>query len=108
MSLPGIVAAKCGADVTLSESAELPLCLEHSRRCCEHNDLPGVPVVGLTWGEISPELRSLQPVDIILGSDVFYEPEGEPDSFNVVFFLVSLALPTTSHFFFQQILKMYL
>ncbi|XP_058267620.1 methyltransferase-like protein 23 isoform X2 [Hemibagrus wyckioides] len=80
VSLPGIVAAKCGAYVTLSDSAEIPLCLEHSRRCSELNELPGVPVVGLTWGEISPELRSLPPVDIILGSDVFYEPEGEPDS----------------------------
>lgn len=79
MSLPGIVAAKCGAHVTLSDSPEIPLCLENSRRCCELNDLPGVPVVGLTWGEISPELTSLPAVDIILGSDVFYEPEGEPD-----------------------------
>ncbi|KAK2829205.1 hypothetical protein Q7C36_017195 [Tachysurus vachellii] len=88
VSLPGIVAAKCGADVTLSDSAELPLCLEHSRRCCEHNDLPGVPVVGLTWGEISPELRSLPPVDIILGSDVFYEPEDFEDVLVTISFLL--------------------
>lgn len=77
VSLPGIVAGKCGAHVTLSDTAEIPLCLENSRRCCELNNLSGVSVVGLTWGEISPELTSLPPMDIILGSDVFYEPEGE-------------------------------
>lgn len=66
--------------MTLSDSAEIPLCLENGKRCCEINDLPGVHVLGLTWGEISPELSSLPPVDIILGSDVFYEPEGETDS----------------------------
>ncbi|KAK3520768.1 hypothetical protein QTP70_032334 [Hemibagrus guttatus] len=88
VSLPGIVAAKCGAYVTLSDSAEIPLCLEHSRHCCEHNDLPGVPVVGLTWGEISPELRSLTPVDIILGSDVFYEPEDFEDVLVTISFLL--------------------
>ncbi|MCI4385295.1 hypothetical protein PGIGA_G00048770 [Pangasianodon gigas] len=88
VSLPGIVAAKCGAHVTLSDSAEIPLCLENSRRCCELNDLHGVPVVGLTWGEISPELRSLPPVDIILGSDVFYEPEDFEDVLVTLSFLL--------------------
>ncbi|XP_017311918.1 methyltransferase-like protein 23 isoform X3 [Ictalurus punctatus] len=88
VSLPGIVAAKCGAHVILSDSAEIPLCLENSRRCCELNDLPGVPVVGLTWGEISPELRSLPPVDIILGSDVFYEPEDFEDVLVTLSFLL--------------------
>lgn len=102
VSLPGIVAAKCGAHVTLSESTEIPLCLENSRRCCELNDLPEVPVVGLTWGEISPELRSLPPVDIILGSDVFYEPEGETDSgfmqFSFLLFLLHLSFLLSSDF----------
>lgn len=77
VSLPGVVAAKCGAHVILSDSAELPLCLRNCRRSCDINNLPDVPVIGLTWGRVSPELLSLPPVDIILGSDVFYEPEGE-------------------------------
>lgn len=77
VSLPGVVAAKCGAQVILSDSAELPLCLENCRRTCEVNELPNVLVVGITWGEVSPDLLRLPPLDIILGSDVFYEPEGE-------------------------------
>ncbi|XP_055753691.1 histone-arginine methyltransferase METTL23-like isoform X1 [Salvelinus fontinalis] len=75
VSLPGVVAAKCGAQVILSDSAELPLCLENCRRTCEVNELPNVLVVGITWGEVSPDLLLLPPLDIILGSDVFYEPE---------------------------------
>ncbi|XP_046874816.1 methyltransferase-like protein 23 isoform X2 [Hypomesus transpacificus] len=75
VSLPGVVAAKCGAQVILSDSAEIPLCLENCRRTCSTNDLAAVRVVGLTWGEISPDLVLLPPVDVILGSDVFYEPE---------------------------------
>lgn len=76
MSLPGIVAAKCGAQVTLSDSEELPQCLEISQQSYLLNHLPHVPVVGITWGRISPELLSLAPIDIILGSDVFFDPKG--------------------------------
>uniref|UniRef100_A0AAZ3PQ01 Methyltransferase like 23 n=1 Tax=Oncorhynchus tshawytscha TaxID=74940 RepID=A0AAZ3PQ01_ONCTS len=54
VSLPGVVAAKCGAQVILSDSAELPLCLENCRRTCEVNELPNVLVVGITW-EKSPQ-----------------------------------------------------
>lgn len=101
VSLPGIVAAKCGAHVTLSDTAEIPLCLENSRRCCELNNLSGVSVVGLTWGEISPELTSLPPMDIILGSDVFYEPEGETVPGFMYFFFLSC--PTNHLSFFLLI-----
>lgn len=76
VSLPGIVAAKCGAQVTLSDSEELPQCLEISQQSYLLNHLPHVPVVGITWGRISPELLSLAPIDIILGSDVFFDPKG--------------------------------
>ncbi|KAJ7989402.1 hypothetical protein DPEC_G00304180 [Dallia pectoralis] len=75
VSLPGVVAAKCGAQVILSDNAELPLCLDNCRRTCEVNDLPNVIVVGITWGEISPDLLHLDSMDIILGSDILYEPE---------------------------------
>ena len=77
MSLPGVVAARCGARVVLSDGARRPLCLENCRRSCAANGLEGVPVLGLSWGEISPALVSLPALDVILGSDVFYEPEGE-------------------------------
>lgn len=77
VSLPGVLAARCGADVILSDSAKVPQCLENCRRSCEANDLKDVQVLGLTWGEVSPDLVLLPDVDIILGSDVFYEPAGE-------------------------------
>ncbi|XP_042559340.1 methyltransferase-like protein 23 isoform X2 [Clupea harengus] len=75
VSLPGAVAAKCGATVILSDSAELPRCLDNCRRTCEANSLREVGVVGLTWGQVSPELIALPPLHVILGSDVFYEPD---------------------------------
>lgn len=77
MSLPGILAAKCGAKVTLSDSPELPHCLDICWQSCQMNNLPQVQIVGLTWGHISKDTLSLPPQDIILGSDVFFEPEGK-------------------------------
>ncbi|XP_068269679.1 histone-arginine methyltransferase METTL23 [Nyctibius grandis] len=88
VSLPGVVAAKCGAEVTLSDSEELPQCLRNCRRSCLLNDLPHVPVIGLTWGRVSPELLSLAPVDIILGSDVFFDPKDFEDILTTVYFLL--------------------
>ncbi|ROL49776.1 Methyltransferase-like protein 23 [Anabarilius grahami] len=88
VSLPGVVAAKCGAHVILSDSAELPLCLRNCRRSCDVNNLPDMPVIGLTWGRVSPELLSLPAVDIVLGSDVFYEPEDFEDVLVTISFLV--------------------
>lgn len=41
------------------------------------NNLPQVHVVGLTWGHVSRDLLALPPQDIILASDVFFEPEGK-------------------------------
>ncbi|XP_056143598.1 methyltransferase-like protein 23 isoform X2 [Lampris incognitus] len=88
VSLPGVVAAKCGAKVILSDSAELPLCLENCWRSCAANGLSNVLVSGLTWGEISPDLFILPYLDIILGSDVFYEPEDFEDVLVTIAFLL--------------------
>ncbi|XP_066560901.1 histone-arginine methyltransferase METTL23 isoform X2 [Amia ocellicauda] len=79
VSLPGVVAAKCGAQVLLSDSAELPKCLENCQRSCEVNGLSSIPVLGLTWGRISPNMLLLPTLHFILGSDVFYEPEDFED-----------------------------
>lgn len=73
VSLPGVLAATCGSCVTLTD---VPACLESCRRSCRANGLQQVAVVGLTWGEVSPALVALQ-VDVILGSDVFYDPTGK-------------------------------
>lgn len=88
VSLPGIVAAKCGAEVTLSDSSELPHCLEICRQSCQMNNLPQVHVVGLTWGHVSRDLLALPPQDIILASDVFFEPEDFEDILTTVYFLM--------------------
>ncbi|XP_030817845.1 methyltransferase-like protein 23 [Camarhynchus parvulus] len=88
VSLPGVVAARCGAQVILSDSEELPQCLRSCRSSCLMNRLPNVPVLGLTWGRVSPELLSLAPIDIILGSDVFFDPKDFEDILTTIYFLL--------------------
>ncbi|KAJ0000923.1 hypothetical protein NQD34_005943 [Periophthalmus magnuspinnatus] len=75
VSLPGVVASLLGSSVLLSDSAELPQCLKNCARSCHTNRLKVVHVVGLSWGHISPRLLSLPKVDLVLGSDVFYDPQ---------------------------------
>ncbi|KAM3598319.1 uncharacterized protein V6R79_016633 [Siganus canaliculatus] len=88
VSLPGVLAARCGARVILSDSARSPLCLENCRRSCAANGLQDVLVLGLTWGEISPDLVLLPELDFIVGSDVFYEPRDFEDVLVTVAFLL--------------------
>lgn len=76
-SLPGLLAAKCRAQVTLSDCATLPKTLSHIQRCCHLNDLtPGVDinVIGLTWGLLSDAIFNIGALDLIIGSDCFYDP----------------------------------
>ncbi|XP_048448412.1 methyltransferase-like protein 23 isoform X2 [Rhincodon typus] len=86
--LPGIVAAKCGASVILSDGAEIPNCLNNCRLSCQINKLEDVPVIGLTWGQISPDLVLLPQIDIILGSDVFYDTEDFENILTTIFYLI--------------------
>lgn len=75
--LPGILAALLGSRVTLSDSA--PLGIRNCERNVEANGLTSneVPVVGISWGLFNPALFQLGPIDIILGSDCFYDPKGK-------------------------------
>lgn len=69
--LPGILAAKCGSQVTFTESAALPKSLAHTRRSCQLNQLvvdEQVRVLGLSWGLFLSNLDCIGPVDIILGT----------------------------------------
>ena len=79
-ALPGLVAAKCGALVTLSDMVtDDSHLLGHLRESCVLNDLrPGVDitVMELTWGIFSTSLLELAPQDVILGSDCFYDTKG--------------------------------
>ena len=75
-AVPGIVAAKCGAKVTLTDTSVSPVLLENLRKTCELNGVPDVTVMGLQWGVISPSLLALEPQDLILASDCFYDSQG--------------------------------
>ncbi|PKU84123.1 methyltransferase-like protein 23 [Dendrobium catenatum] len=85
-SLPGLVAAKIGADVTLTDDLHKPEVLENMRRICNLNKLD-CKILGLTWGEWDAPLFELQP-DIILGADVFYNSTDFDDLFATVTFLL--------------------
>ncbi|XP_052902048.1 histone-arginine methyltransferase METTL23 [Anopheles moucheti] len=92
-ALPGLLAAKCGAHVTLSDCSTLPKTLEHIQRCCRLNNLvpgPGkdIEVIGLTWGLFLDQVLQLGPLDLILGSDVFYDPSVFEDILVTVSFIL--------------------
>ncbi|XP_015124190.1 methyltransferase-like protein 23 [Diachasma alloeum] len=88
-ALPGIVASKCGAHVILSDSASFPKSLQHIKRSCELNGvLSQVKVIGITWGLFLSSLFSIGPLDLILGSDCFYEPSVFEDIVVTVAFLL--------------------
>ncbi|XP_014260973.1 methyltransferase-like protein 23 [Cimex lectularius] len=89
-ALPGIVAAKCGATVTLTESATLPKALQHIKHCCQVNNLNNnqVRVAGLTWGLFLTSTLNFAPIDLIIGSDCFYDPSVFEDIIVTVSFLL--------------------
>ncbi|XP_024974238.1 methyltransferase-like protein 23 isoform X2 [Cynara cardunculus var. scolymus] len=68
-SLPGLVAAKVGADVILTE------------------DSNRLEVMGLTWGVWDESIFSLQP-KVILGADVLYDSSAFDNLFATVKFLL--------------------
>ncbi|EDO48055.1 predicted protein, partial [Nematostella vectensis] len=74
-ALPGIVAAKCGALVSLSDSEDYPECLANCHKSIQANNVQTLDVLGVTWGQYSPNLINLPSQDIILGSDCFYDPK---------------------------------
>lgn len=53
------------------------MCLEQARQSCAANGLDGVKVIGITWGLYNPAIVSLSAVDVILGSDCFYDTKGD-------------------------------
>lgn len=90
-SLPSIVAAKCGAKVTISDSALLPKTLQHIHHICQTNHLdPDIyQVLGITWGYFFNPIFELGDIDIIIASDCFYEPVLFEDILVTVSFLLN-------------------
>lgn len=87
-SLPGIVASICGAHVILTDKEEYPQCLENCQRSCDVNGQKSIKVMGITWGQFTPNLFKLPKVDIILGSDCFYDTKDFDDILATVSFLI--------------------
>ncbi|CAE5962261.1 unnamed protein product [Arabidopsis arenosa] len=85
-SLPGLVAAKVGANVTLTDDASKPEVLDNMRRVCELNKL-NCNVMGFTWGVWDAPIFDLRP-NIILGADVLYDSSAFDDLFATVSFLL--------------------
>ncbi|XP_023518702.1 methyltransferase-like protein 23 [Cucurbita pepo subsp. pepo] len=85
-SLPGLVAAKLGANVTLTDDANRVEVLDNIRRVCDLNKL-NCNVIGLTWGVWDTSIFNLRPT-IIIGADVLYENSAFDDLFSTVAFLL--------------------
>ncbi|OEL15237.1 Methyltransferase-like protein 23 [Dichanthelium oligosanthes] len=85
-SLPGLVASKVGADVTLTDIAHNTQVLNNIRRICDLNNA-SCTVSGLTWGDWDEPIFDLHP-DIILGADVLYDSANFDDLFATVTFLL--------------------
>lgn len=93
-ALPGILAAKLGANVILSDSCMLPESLKHTKRCCSANQLePGkdIDVIGLTWGILLKSVFDIGPLDYIIAADCFYDPSVFEDILVTVSFLLNAA-----------------
>lgn len=75
-ALPGLLLAKLGHNVTLSDSLLLPHCLENCKEAARNNDLEKeVEVIGLSWGLVTTNLLRLRgKLDYIIGSDLFFDP----------------------------------
>lgn len=82
-ALPGVVAAKVGATVTMSDACHLPDCQSNSLTSCQANGVDNVKVIGVTWGQFSSDVLQLPPQDIILASDCFYDTKG---TYTIIFF----------------------
>lgn len=85
-SLPGLVAAKVGAEVTLTDASNRVEVLENIRKVRDLNKLQ-CTVVELTWGVWDAHIFDLHP-QIILGADVLYETSAFENLFSTVAFLL--------------------
>lgn len=88
--LPGVLASLCGAKVTLTDSAKLTHCLEQCRRTAEVNGVGDkVKVAPLTWGLFLNNLTRLKgQVDLLIGSDCFYDPSVFEDLISTVAYIL--------------------
>ncbi|KAI5075178.1 hypothetical protein GOP47_0009254 [Adiantum capillus-veneris] len=80
--LPGIVAAKLGAHVILTDVENNSKVFENASRNCEQNAVD-CKILGLTWGDWDSSTLDIKP-DIVLGADVLYNASDFDDLFATV------------------------
>ncbi|XP_020091467.1 methyltransferase-like protein 23 isoform X1 [Ananas comosus] len=85
-SLPGLVAAKVGANVVLTDKSEDKEVMKNMRSICNLNKV-NCKILGITWGEWDDPIFDLNP-SIVLGADVFYDSTDFDDLFATVAFLL--------------------
>jgi len=75
-ALPGLLLAKLGCCVTLSDSVSLPHCVQNCKEAVGLNNLEeSVKVIALSWGFVTTALLGLRnKLDLIVGSDLFFDP----------------------------------
>jgi len=75
-ALPGLLLAKLGHSVTLSDNINSPNCLKNCREAVLANHLEGsVSVLPLSWGLVTSDLLKLRgSLDLVIGSDLFFDP----------------------------------
>lgn len=85
-SLPGLIAAVCGAEVVLTDKEDAHEILENAKSNWLSNNpvyvyqqdgsfkpsFLKVSILGFTWGHFSPDIMDLNP-DFVLGADCFYD-----------------------------------
>ncbi|CAG2103665.1 unnamed protein product [Medioppia subpectinata] len=86
----GIVAAKVGAQVVLTDSHQYPECL---RLCRQNVDINGVKdnivaIESLDWGQLDEHVLQMPAFDYILSSDCFYDQKDFEDILSSVSFLI--------------------
>ncbi|XP_074647189.1 histone-arginine methyltransferase METTL23-like isoform X3 [Tubulanus polymorphus] len=78
-SLPGIVALRCGGLLKLSDGKAFSYARKNAQDSCELNNILDIPVLSITWGIFHPDILNIGAVDIILGSDCFYDTKDFED-----------------------------
>jgi methyltransferase-like protein 23 len=100
-SLPGILAAKMGASVILSEYSLNSEAIERCRKQATLNNV-SVEIAGIMWGKVTWDLLQLPALDYILLADVFYEPAHFTDILFTIKFLLE-RYPSTKCYLTYQI-----
>lgn len=87
-ALPGMVAAKVGASVVLTDREDQPQVFENMQKTCDLNQV-SCEMQGLTWGQWNEKSFALRhPAQIVLGADVLYASKDFDDLFATVKFLL--------------------